>query len=76
MSALDLALLPDDQRELAERGDLFNPAPMLADPAGVGGTIVCRLLPEGKLASVSPMTFGKSRINRGTLDGLFFEDGW
>lgn len=35
-----------------------------------------RLLPDGREATVVPLTFGRARLTVGPAGGLTYDDGW
>lgn len=45
---------------------------MLNDPTAVHQ----RLLPDGRLITVTAMTFGKFRLNVGPADAYWYDDGY
>jgi hypothetical protein len=47
------------------------------DPKHLEDVICWKFTPdEKKLITVIPLTYARARINRGTLCGAFYDDGW
>ena len=45
-------------------------------PKYLEGVVMHRPAPDGRLLTVIPLTYSRARINRGSSDGMFYDDGW
>ena len=48
-----------------------------APPEFLAGVICWKRTPnDERLITVIELSFGRARINRGSIDGAFYDDGW
>lgn len=48
----------------------------MPDPEFLEGVICWKRTPDDKLITVIELTFQRARINRGSANGAFYDDGW
>lgn len=53
-------------------------SPLTAEdvPLASVGSLAWRLLPDGRLATIIPLTFGRARLTVGPANELWYADGW